>query len=146
MCLLLCVSSLVHVSVRVFISLSCVFFSLFIVSTVCTVHCFHLSRCSRCYVFSLLCVFLVLCVVFPSCAVCGCCDSVKGVGCVLHVVIVCSGCCFCYCMCVCAACKKRGFHPAKNIYKKSAFFLKIIVVFLAYMKKKLYLCSVKMKE
>ena len=59
MCFLLCVCFLVHVSVHVFISLSCVFFSL---SIVCTVHCFHLSRCSRCYVFSLLCVFLVLCV------------------------------------------------------------------------------------
>lgn len=62
MCYLLCVSSLVHVSVHVFISLSCVFFSLCNMSTVSTVHCFHLSRCSCCYVFSLLCVFLVLCV------------------------------------------------------------------------------------
>ena len=142
-------SSPVHVSVHVFISLSCVFFSLYIVSTVCTVHCFHLSRCSRCYVFSLLCVFLVLCVlcvVFPSCAVCGCCDSVEGVGCVLHVVIVCSGCCF---VIVCAYVQrvKIGVFTPQRIYiKKVHFFLKIIVVFLAYMKKKLYLCSVKMKE
>lgn len=57
MCYLLCVSSPVHVSVHVFISLSCVFFSL---SNVCTVHCFHLSRCSlRCFVFSLSCVSVV---------------------------------------------------------------------------------------
>ena len=105
MCFLLCVSSPVHVSVRVFISLSCVFFSLSIVSTVCTVHCFHLSRCSRCYVFSLLCVFLVLCVLCVLCVVCCvlCSHRVQcvcvvisweGVVCVLHVVVVCSGCCF----------------------------------------------------
>ena len=79
---LLCVSSPVHVSVHVF-------FSLPIVSTVCTVHCFHLSRCSRCYVFSLLCVFLFLflCV----CCVCN--------------VFRCSGCCCVLCshrvQCVC---------------------------------------------
>ena len=90
MCYLLCVSSLVHVSVRVsvhvFISLSCVFFSLStvstlsIVSTVCAVHCVHLFRYSlHCFVFSfsLSCVSVgcvschdpvlvcVLCVVIP---------------------------------------------------------------------------------
>ena len=116
MCFLLCVSSLVHVSVRVFISLSCVFFSLSnvctlsIVSTVCTVHCFHLSRCSHCFVFSLCCVCCVCCVcvmysgvkvVVVCCVLCshrvqcvGVVISWEGVGCVLHVVIVCSGCCF----------------------------------------------------
>ena len=99
--------------------------------------------------FSLSCVSVV-CVMYSGVqGVVVCCDSVEGVVCVLHVVLC--GLCppellFCYCMCACAACEKRGFHPAKNIYKKSAIFLKIIVVFLAYMKKKLYLCSVKMKE
>ena len=62
---LLCVSSLVHVSVRVFISLSCVFFSLSTVSTlstlsiVCTV-----SRCPGVHCIALCFPFLVwvLCV------------------------------------------------------------------------------------
>lgn len=55
-------------------------------------------------VFMLLCVLIALCFPFHVCllcvcvvcsgvqvvVVCGCCDSVEGVGCVLHVVIVCS--------------------------------------------------------
>ena len=68
MCFLLCVSSPVHVSVRVFISLSCVLFSLSNVSTVhyplCTVSTcpgVHVAMCSHCFVFSLCCVCCVLC-------------------------------------------------------------------------------------
>ena len=118
----------------------------------------HVAMCSHCFVFSLCCVSVVcvMCsgvqVVVVCCVLCS--HRVQCVGVVIpwRVSVVCCMLLLCvqdvvlYCMCVCAACKKRGFHPAKNIYKKSAFFLKIIVVFLAYMKKKMYLCSVKMKE
>ena len=78
-------------------------------------------------------VQVVVCVVFPSCAVCGCCDSVEGVGCVLHVVLVCPGCCFVWFMsseCVVIVLvyayvqrvKSGVFTPQEYIYKKSAFF------------------------
>ena len=82
MCFLLCVSSPVHVSVRVFISLSCVFFSLSNVSTlstlsiVSTVHCVPLFRYSlHCFVFSLSCV----------CCVCVMCSGVQDVVLLLYV-------------------------------------------------------------
>lgn len=124
------VSSLVHVSVHVFISLSCVIFPCPMCApcpscplcALCTV-----STCSgiHCFVFSLCCVSVVCVMCSGVQVVVVCCDSVEGVVCVLHVVIVCSGCCFCYCMCVCAACEKRSFFPLQEIYiKKCIFFEK----------------------
>ena len=96
----LCVSSLVRVSVHLFSSLSCVFFSL---STVCTVsRCpgVYVAMCSHCFVFSLSCVSVgcvschdpvlvcVLCVVIPWRVLCVCCMllcCVQGVVLLLYV-------------------------------------------------------------
>ena len=129
MCFLLCVSSLVHVSVRVFISLSCVFFSLSTVSTlstlsiVCTV-----SRCPGVYValcFRCLVCLLDVCpvMILFLCVCCvlwfrgGCWLCAARCYCVFRML-------FCYCMCVCAACEKRGFSPLQEIYIKKCIFLK----------------------
>ena len=110
-----------------------------------------LCGCCVCNVFRCSGVQVVVVCLLDVCPVmilflCVCCDSVEGVGCVLHVVIVCSGGCF---VIVCAYVQrvKIGVFTPQRIYiKKVHCFLKIIVVFLAYMKKKMYLCSVKMKE
>ena len=87
---------------------SFIYISLSIVSTVCAVHCFHLSRCpgvyvamcSHCFVFSLSCVSVgcvschdpvlvcVLCVVIPWRVLCVCCMllcCVQGVVLLLYV-------------------------------------------------------------
>ena len=129
-------------------SCSCVcacfhFFVLCFLFLVHRVHCVHCALCPLVQVFiSLLCVFLFLflCV----CCVCnvfrcsGCCCvlcshrvqcvgvviSWEGVGCVLHVVIVCSGCYFVI-VCVHVQHVKSGaFSECKKYREKSAFFLK----------------------
>ena len=99
-CVCACVCACFHFFVLCYLSLS----NVCTLSIVSTVHC---ALCPPVQVFIALCFPCLVCLLCVSChdpvlvcAVCVpivcrvCCDSFQGPGCVLHVVIVCSGCCF----------------------------------------------------